>query len=107
MQGWRSDRQIREAGDAGWHWWGVKGLSMRHAGAVALHGLSELLQQIRVREGIKEIFYRRSKAFLHFHEDPAGLFADLSVGAQFERYPVNTKNEWKALLAAIDRALTV
>ena len=111
MQGWRSDRQIREAGDAGWHWWGVKGLSMRHAGAVALHGLSELLEQIRVREGIKEkslgIFYRRSKAFLHFHEDPAGLFADLSVGAQFERYPVNTKNEWKALLAAIDRALTV
>jgi hypothetical protein len=82
---------------------------MKHAGVVALHGLSELLEQIRAREGIKEkslgIFYRRSKAFLHFHEDPAGLFADLCMGADFDRYAVNTKKEWKALLTAIDRAL--
>jgi hypothetical protein len=82
---------------------------MKHAGGVALHRLSELLEQIRIRDGMREkslgIFYRRSKAFLHFHEDPAGLFADLRVGADFERYPVNTQNEWKALLNAIDRAL--
>ncbi len=50
-------------------------------------------------------FYRKSKAFLHFHEDPAGLFADLRVGADFDRYPVNTKREWKELLRAMDRAL--
>jgi hypothetical protein len=84
---------------------------MKHAGAVALHGLSELLEQIRAREGIKEkslgIFYRKSKAFLHFHEDPAGLFADLREGADFDRYAVNTKKEWKVLLTAIDRALAV
>jgi hypothetical protein len=70
-----------------------------------------LLDQIRVKEGIKEkrfgIFHRRSKSFLHFHEDPGGLFADLSVGADFDRYPVNTKEEWKVLLTAIDRALEV
>lgn len=82
---------------------------MKHAGDVALDRLSELLEQVRIREGIKEkslgIFYRRSKAFLHFHEDPAGLFADLRMGADFERYPVNTQKEWKTLLTAIDRVL--
>jgi hypothetical protein len=84
---------------------------MKHASAAALHGLSELLEQIRAKEGVKEkklgIFYRKSKSFLHFHEDPAGLFADLSLGADFARYPVNTKKEWTALLKAIDRALAV
>jgi hypothetical protein len=82
---------------------------VKHATAAALHGLSDLLDRIREREGIKEkklgIFYRKSKSFLHFHEDPAGLFADLNVGADFERYPVNSPQEWKVLLKAIDRAL--
>jgi hypothetical protein len=82
---------------------------MKHATAAALHALSDLLDKIRVKDGIKEkklgIFYRKSKSFLHFHEDPAGLFADLSVGADFDRYPVNTKEEWKVLLTAIDRVL--
>ena len=82
---------------------------MKHATAAALQALSDLLEQIRKKEEIKEkklgIFYRKSKSFLHFHEDPAGLFADLSLGADFDRYPVNTKQEWKALLKAIDRVL--
>ncbi|MGO9807474.1 MAG: hypothetical protein ACLPKH_12275 [Rhodomicrobium sp.] len=78
---------------------------------MALRGLTDLLEQIRRKEGLKEkklgVFYRKSKAFLHFHEDPAGLFADLSVGKDFDRYPVNRKEEWKVLLAAIDRALNI
>jgi hypothetical protein len=57
---------------------------MKHAGAQALGSLSELLERIRAKDGIEEkklgIFYRKSKSFLHFHEDPAGLFADLSLG---------------------------
>jgi hypothetical protein len=84
---------------------------MKHASAAALRGLSGLLEQIRAKDGLKQkslgVFYRGSKAFLHFHEDPAGLFADLRVGAEFERYPVNTKKEWKALLTTIDRTLSV
>ena len=84
---------------------------MKHATAAALQVLSDLLDQIREKQGIKEkklgIFYRKSKSFLHFHEDPAGLFADLSVGSNFDRYPVNTKQQWKVLLKAIDRALDV
>ena len=82
---------------------------MKHAGPEALKGLSELLEQIRKRDGVKEkklgIFYRKSKSFLHFHEDPAGMFADLGSGAEFDRFPVNTKQEWKAFLSALDRAL--
>jgi hypothetical protein len=77
----------------------------------SLDKLSGLIERIRERNGIKErkfgIFYRRSKSFLHFHEDPAGLFADLTVGKDFERYPVNTLHEWDILLAAIDRELNL
>jgi hypothetical protein len=82
---------------------------MKHATSAALAELSGLLDQIRIRDGLKEkklgTFYRKSKSFLHFHEDPAGLFADLSVGADFDRYPVNSRQEWSVLLAAIDRAV--
>jgi hypothetical protein len=82
---------------------------MKHAGAAALADLSVLLDQIRMRSGLKEktlgIFYRNSKSLLHFHEDPEGMFADLSAGSGFERHPVNTPEEWKVLLSAIDQVL--
>jgi hypothetical protein len=82
---------------------------MKHAGSEALRGLADLLDRIRALDGLKEkkagIFYRKSKAFLHFHEDPAVLFADLNAGTNFDRYPVNTEREWAALLLEIDRAL--
>jgi hypothetical protein len=82
---------------------------MKHAGSDALRGLADLLDQIRAKDGIQEkklgIFYRQSNAFLHFHEDPAGLFADVKLGAEFNRYPVNTKRERTALLSRIDRTL--
>ena len=81
---------------------------MKHATTAVLESLSDLLEKIRAKGDIREkrlgVFYRKSKSFLHFHEDPAGLFADLSIGVDFERYPVNTKQEWKVFLAAIDRA---
>jgi len=50
------------------------------------------------------IFYVSGKAFLHFHEDPAGLFADLRLGGDSQRFPVNSPEEQAALLAAIDQA---
>jgi hypothetical protein len=82
---------------------------MKHATSAALHDLSELLEQIRTKSGFKEktlgVFYRGSRSFLHFHEDPAGLFADLRTGDDFDRFPVNTPPEWDVLLAAIDRVL--
>ena len=54
--------------------------NLKPAASVALAELSALLDEIRKREGLQErklgIFYRKSTAFLHFHEDAAGMFAD-------------------------------
>ena len=50
------------------------------------------------------IFYRQSKAFLHFHEDPSGLHADVRFEEEFERVRVETAVERRALLARV-RAL--
>ena len=81
---------------------------MKHATAAALERVAGLLDRLRTKDGLREkqrgVFYRKSKPFLHFHEDPAGLFADLSTGAGFDRYPVNTPAEWENLLSAVDRA---
>jgi hypothetical protein len=75
---------------------------VRHARADALDALEPLLAQLREVETLREksrgVFYRGSRAWLHFHEDPAGLFADLRVGERFERFPVNTGTERKRVL---------
>jgi hypothetical protein len=80
---------------------------MKHAGAAAFEALSDLLDRLRSRTALTErrpgIFYVRGKAFLHFHEDPAGLFADLRVGSDWRRFPVNSPDEQARLLAVIDR----
>ena len=80
---------------------------MKHAGAEALAALSELLQKLRNRPGLTErkpgIFYVKGKAFLHFHEDPAGLFADLRQGGDWLRLAVNALADRERLLVAVDR----
>ncbi|WP_051695351.1 hypothetical protein [Caulobacter sp. UNC358MFTsu5.1] len=66
---------------------------MKHAGPQALDRLEPLIAQIRALPGLVEkqrgTFYRKSRAFLHFHEDPKGLFADIRLeGDDFERIDV-------------------
>ena len=82
---------------------------MKHAGPAALDALDELLVKLRTRPTLKErsrgVFYLKSSAFLHFHEDPAGFFADLKVGGDFVRFRVSTAKERAALLRELDRAL--
>jgi hypothetical protein len=81
---------------------------MKHAGAEALNTLNELLSAIRAR-GLNEprpgSFYRQGRAWLHFHEDKAGLFADIRVGTEWERFRVSETEERAALLSLIDRSL--
>ncbi|HYZ41155.1 MAG TPA: hypothetical protein VE687_11105 [Stellaceae bacterium] len=76
---------------------------MRHAGASALEALSDLLDSLSTQPGLVErrpgIFYVKGKAFLHFHEDAAGLFADLRLGGDWQRVPVNSAEERAELLA--------
>ena len=82
---------------------------MKHATPATLKQLEPLLARIRGLGGLIErkhgTFYRRSSAFLHFHEDEAGLFADAKLnGVEFERMPVSTSHQlelcWRAVSAA-------
>ena len=78
---------------------------MRHATSNALDKLEPLLVELRFVPGLVEksrgVFYRKSKAFLHFHEDPSGLHADVRFGEDFERMRVETDAERDALLSRI------
>jgi hypothetical protein len=84
---------------------------MKHAGPAALDQLEPLLAQVRAFAGPKEkargVFYLKSRAFLHFHEDPAGLFADIRApdAADFDRLKVDDKVGAEALLARLSNLL--
>jgi hypothetical protein len=83
---------------------------VRHARPDALDELEPVLVQLRALPDLKEksrgTFYRKSQAFLHFHEDPAGLFADVRLGpGDFTRMRVTTKAEQRALMTAVKAAL--
>lgn len=82
---------------------------MRHARPEALDALEPLLAQLRALPGLTErargVFYRKSKAFLHFHEDPAGLFADARLADDFERFRVQTAEEQAALVGLLSEHL--
>ena len=81
---------------------------MKHISPEGLDRIEELLASIRKlrAEGLKEknrgLWYRNAKAFLHFHEDPAGIFADHKhADGVFHRFPVNTANERSAFLKTL------
>jgi hypothetical protein len=84
---------------------------VKHASQSTLVELSELLDHLRSIEGLVEkrpgVFYRRSKAFLHFHEDPAGIFVDLRLRSDdpFIRLRVTSGAERSDLIAKIERSL--
>ena len=79
---------------------------MKHAGPAALDRLEPVLAAVRALPGPVErkrgVFYLKSKAFLHFHEDPNGLFADVrdATGRDFDRIKVDEPGGAEALLAA-------
>lgn len=81
---------------------------MRHAREDDLGPLGQLLDDLRSIDGLTErrtgTFYRGSQAFLHFHVDPSGMFADLKVDGRFVRVRVTTKREQAAALARARRA---
>jgi len=76
---------------------------MKHAGAAALDQLEPLLARLRQIASLKErtrgVFYLGSKAFLHFHEDPAGLFADIRAAdaRDFDRFQIDTPDAQEKL----------
>ncbi len=82
---------------------------MKHAGPTTLDLLEPLMAKVRKRPGLTEkkrgSFYRNKRSFLHFHEDPAGLYADLFSGTEDFRLRVSTRTEQRALLEKIDDIL--
>jgi len=82
---------------------------VRHAREAALDELEPLLTRLRDVPGLTErtrgVFYKKSKAFLHFHEDPTGLYADVRLTADFERFRAQTPAEQESLLAKVVAAI--
>ena len=83
---------------------------MKHATNAALDQLDGVLTDLRRVDGLVEktrgVFYRGSRAFLHFHEDPTGLYADVRLdGAEFERMRVSTKAARQRLLSRVRAAM--
>lgn len=82
---------------------------MKHATEPALDRIEPLLREVRRTPGLVErkrgIWYRKSSGFLHFHEDPAGLFADLKIAGDFERFRVSTAKEQRAFLRRLRATL--
>lgn len=70
--------------------------------------LEPFLDELRKAPGVLErsrgVFYRGGRAFLHFHEDPTGPYADLRMGEEFERFPVDSDPERRRLLELVRSA---
>ncbi len=85
---------------------------MRHATPDDLVRVESLLSALRTVPGLVErtpgCFYRRSKGFLHFHDDPAGLYADVRLrpDEDFAHVRVETRAEQAALLRQVRRAVS-
>jgi hypothetical protein len=83
---------------------------VRHADTAALDRLEPMLVQLRSMPELKEVrrgvFYRRSRAFIHFHDDAAGLHADVRLDQDFERRRVETDDERREFIGEIRTALS-
>jgi hypothetical protein len=85
---------------------------MLHATERTLAEYSAFFASLRAIDGMRQkrpgVFYRKSKAFLHFHEDPTGLYADLRLNMDegFLRMRVESKEEQSAFIVTISTALT-
>jgi hypothetical protein len=82
---------------------------MKHAGETALDRLEPLLTSLRgmpaLREKSRGSFSRGSRAFVHFHEDVTGLFADVRFGEEFERIDVTSAAKQRQLVRRIREAI--
>ena len=84
---------------------------MRHARAEDLDRIEPLLVRLRELGVLKErkrgCFYFKGKGFVHFHEDPKGMFADIRQAESRDdrRMKVDAPREQDALFAQAKRVL--
>ena len=83
---------------------------MKHASSQALDKLEAFLAKLRSLDGLKErsrgVFYRRGKAFLHFHEHGPEFYADVRIAEDFERLAATSASERAALLKRVKESLS-
>jgi len=80
--------------------------TVKHAGRETLAALEPMLRQLRKNSTLVErtpgSFYRKSKAYLHFHEDASGTYVDVKLnGEDFTRMRVTTSQEQARFLSLI------
>jgi N-acetylglutamate synthase-like GNAT family acetyltransferase len=84
---------------------------MRHARAADLDRIEPLLARLRGFDALVEksrgVFYVRSKAFLHFHEDHRAMFADVRAAGDggFARIRVDDDEGAAELIRRVSDAL--
>jgi hypothetical protein len=83
---------------------------VRHITPERLDAMDELLARLREVRGLTErsrgVFYRGSRAFLHFHEDGDDVYADVRLdGVEFDRRRVTTPAEQRRLVSAVERVM--
>jgi hypothetical protein len=83
---------------------------MRHITPARLETIEPLLARLRTFPDLTErkrgVFYRRSRAFLHFHEDGDDVYADVRLdGPGFDRMRVTTKADRDVFVRAVRGAL--
>ena len=79
---------------------------MKHATTETIARIEPLLNRIRNFSELEEkkpgIYYFKSSAFLHFHEDGNQLYADVKLEPpDFERLPVTTNDQQDRLIRLI------
>ena len=82
---------------------------MKHATPGTIDSLTAMLDVVRQRPELTErkhgTFYKKSSAFLHFHEDPAGIFADVKGPDGWERMQVDALEGSRELLTRVEQLL--
>lgn len=83
---------------------------MKHAGPATLARVAPLLEALRARPVLREtrpgVFHLESRAFLHSHDDPSGIFADVRLADGFVRLPVTSRSQQSDLLERIEACLS-
>jgi hypothetical protein len=82
---------------------------MRHARADDLDVLEPLLERLRAIDGLREPkrgkFDCGRRLGMHFHQDPAGFFADIRIDAVSSRHRVTTKREQETFARFVRRGV--
>jgi hypothetical protein len=75
-----------------------------------LDRIAPLLEVLRAHPALREprptVFQLNSRDFLHFHDEPEGIFADVRLTSGFVRLPVSSHIEQLELLEQIDHSLS-